>query len=232
MLNGNIKDREKAQEHFRIQNEKKQEAIDLYNFYTCNEIDPAFQTIQLRGRDIIVRMHKENWIKGIQFQAGDVPMYDAWVSQVDGRAKQTHSDKWVDNPLPYVFTGVIVAMSPTYEHEIQKDYERILEKNPDTTYQPLKIGDIVHIQKHYFVDNLFYLNKQDLDFIKNPEDYRIEHWEGYIRMNAGMIEALVTDKEAFFSNMSPYQQYQAALEAHKEAEAPALTTEEIVDLNE
>lgn len=58
--------------------ELRQEAIDKYNFETCNIIDPAFNNIQLPGKQLIVRLHKENYIKNIEMSMdGTNVIYDA-----------------------------------------------------------------------------------------------------------------------------------------------------------
>ena len=57
--------------------ELKQEEIDNYNFNTCSQIDPAFENLQLTGKHVIVRLHKENYIKSIEVLPGGIPIYDA-----------------------------------------------------------------------------------------------------------------------------------------------------------
>lgn len=190
--------------------EKKQESIDYYNTTTCSEIDPFFDTIQLTGRNIIVRMYKENYIKKVSEYSDGVPMYEAWMSQVDGRMRPTDQQRWVDNPLPYIFTGVIVAMSPLSRADQVKEEATFKEHCPNGTYVPLEVGSIVHLEHFMYADKRFYTDKQKRDFIRNPEEYKIEHWEGYVKVHPSMVEAVVATKAAhstFITQTSPYAKY-------------------------
>ena len=191
--------------------EQKQEEIDEYNYNTCSQIDPIFSTIQLSGKQIIVRLHKENYIKGVQM-VGDakIPIYDAWISQVDGRMRQTDPPRWVDNPLPYVFMGTVVAMSPLVAADYLAEKELLAKLDPiaAANFKVLEVGDVVHLNHFMFADHRFYINKQMRDFIKNPNEYRIEHWEGYVRIHPTVIEAIALDKNELFS---PYAEYKRLL---------------------
>jgi hypothetical protein len=185
--------------------EKRQEDIDTYNFDTCNQIDPYFDTIQLAGNDIIVRLHKENYIKGVYGIDNNEVMYNAYISQVDYRMKATDKPNWCDNPLPYVLSGVVVAISPAVEADQLKRFNEVGDK-----YRMLKVGDIVNLTHFQFQDNRFYKNKQEIDFIKNPEEYRIEHWEGYIKIHSTYVESIVLNKDSF-KVTSPYRLYKESL---------------------
>lgn len=182
--------------------EKKQEEIDYYNSTTVHKIDPAFKDLVLAGKSVIVRLHKENYIKSVSYYADEKPLYDAWFSQVDGRMHASQPAKWVDTPLPYVFSGVVVAISPAAELANKQDSQEA-EKNG--IYAPeLKVGDIVYLEHFNFAEKRFYLDKQQRDFIKNPEEFRIVHFEGYVKIHPTMIEGVVTDKNNFVYNTSPY----------------------------
>lgn len=212
----------------RLNTEKRQEDIDHYNMVTCNIIDPAFDNIQLLGLSLIVRLHKENYIKAVDLYTNDVPMYDAWIRQVDGRMHQSHKEKWVDNPLPYIRSGVVVAMSPALIADQQDDYNKLLEANPDTDFTPIQVGDIVQLEHFMIADRRFYLNKQLTDFIRNPENFRIQHFEGYIKINIALVEGKVKDNAKFLETISPYYQYKQWLASNgKEVKS----TVEDLDLN-
>lgn len=188
--------------------ERKQEEIDEYNFNTCNIIDDYFNTIQLNGNDIIVRLHRENYIKAVHVLPEDRVAYDAWTSQVDGRMHASDKAKWMDNPLPFVHSGVIVAISPTVKAEIidKRNKLALINESLAKEYKVLEVGDIVHLTHFMFADFRFYKNKQEKDFIKNPEEYRLQYWEGYVKLHSSYIEAIVTDKNSF-KVTSPYKQY-------------------------
>ena len=187
--------------------EKRQDDIDHYNMVTCNEIDPKFKDIQLSGHTLIVRMHKENYIKAVDIFSNGVPMYDAWIRQVDGRMHRSDREKWVDNPLPYVRSGVVVAMSPALIADQKDTASRLFDADPTSAFKPMEVGDIVHLEHFMYADKRFYPNKQMVDFIQNPENFRIQFFEGYIKINVALVEGVVLNKERFLANMSPYHQY-------------------------
>jgi hypothetical protein len=93
-----------------IRTEKRQLEIDNYNFEEVNLVDDYFKGISFVDSALIVRLHKENYIKEVNIMPNGNVIYDAWISQVDGRMNKADREKWVDNPLPYVFSGVIVAI--------------------------------------------------------------------------------------------------------------------------
>lgn len=199
-----------AAEHRRAIEERQAE-IDHHNLVLSREIDPAFENLQLQGRDIVVRLHMENYIKNISFYADDTPLYDAWISQVDGRMHKSGKPEWMDNPLPYVYSGTVVAMSPRLTYEMEEDAKTMLEKGIKN-FKKLTVGDTVTLNHFMYPDRMFYLNKQYTDFIKNPKEYRVEHWEGYVKISSSLIETIVTDQEVFYNEISPYNQYKKALE--------------------
>jgi hypothetical protein len=53
----------------------------------------------------------------------------------------------------------------------------------------------------------YYPNKQERDFVKNPEEYRIEHFDGTVKIHPSYIDGIITDVDAYLENMSPYAQY-------------------------
>jgi hypothetical protein len=190
----------------RLKVEEDQEKIDHYNFIEVNEVDSYFNSITFVDSAMIVRLHKENFIKQIDVMPNGMVSYDAWISQVDGRMNKADREKWVDNPLPYVFSGVIVAISPL----AQLDYVKKKESLPEELRNGFKVpevGDIVNLEHFMIADRRFYLNKQARDFIKNPEEYRIVHFEGYVKVHPTLIESLVIDKNEFYRELSPFQNF-------------------------
>ncbi len=190
--------------------ENRQDEIDNYNFNECNIIDDFFKTIQLIGNDVIIKLHKENYIKSVQLLSEDVNnvIYENYISQVDGRMHASDKAKWIDNPLPYVHSGVIVALSPLVIAEFieKKNKLSLIDKDLAESFKIPQVGDIVHLTHFMFADFRFYKNKQEKDFIKDPNNYRIEHWEGYVKLHSSYIEAIVKDKESF-NITSPYKLY-------------------------
>lgn len=188
----------------RLKEEAKQELIDKYNFHECFERDEHFDDIQLTGKSIIVRLFKENYIKSVDV-VGDNILYDAWLSQVDGRTDRSQQPKWVDNPLPYVWTGVVVSISPAVMQDIVNETNSI--KTLDANYKPMQVGDIVQLAPFMIADVRYYTNQQHRDFIKNPNEYRIEHFEGYVKLHPTQIDTVIKNKDKFMSKLSPYKNY-------------------------
>jgi hypothetical protein len=193
--------------------EKKQQEIDYYNFTLINEIDPYFKGISLTDESIIVRLHKENYIKEISIMPNGDVVYDAWTSQVDGRTSKTQKQKWVDNPLPYVFSGVIVAISPLTQAKFIEKRDSLPEELRDEFKIP-QVGDTIMLDHFMIQDRRFYQNKQARDFIRNPEEYRIIHFEGYVKIHPSLIESVVVDMQDFNNNMSPYTNYLKYIQQH------------------
>lgn len=119
------------------------------------------------------------------------------------------AENWVDNPLPYIFQATVVAISPLYEIELEKEAELVraeLGEANSSNYKQLQVGDVVTLNHFMFAENRFYLDKQARDFIKNPQEYRIEHWEGYVKIHPTMIESIIKDKTQL-TQTSPFMQY-------------------------
>ena len=188
----------------RLKEESRQDEIDKYNFNEIFNIDNHFKGIQLTGKSIIVRLFKENYIKDVTVLEDNV-LYDAWLSQVDGRMNKTESPKWVDNPLPYIWSGVVVAMSPNVLADLVDEHNKV--KFYDTTHKVLQVGDIVQLSPFMIADVRYYTNQQHRDFIKNPNEYRIEHFEGYVKLHPTQIDTVIKNKEAFMNTLSPYKSY-------------------------
>lgn len=172
--------------------EKRQQEIDDYNFKECMELDPKLSHTMLTGEDVVVRLHKENYIKSITSLAADETTYECWISQVDGRMRKTDPERWVDNPLPYINRGVIVYLSPQakiFFKKIKKDLEAV-DKNIAKTFKLPQVGDVVSLDHFMLADYRYYPNKQQRDFIRNPEEWRIVHWEGYVKIHPTQIEGV------------------------------------------
>jgi hypothetical protein len=208
---GKLKDLERlesdiSEETVRIEN--RQLEIDRYNFEEVNDIDSYFSGVSFVDSAIIVRLHKENYIKEVNIMPNGTVMYDAWISQVDGRMNKADREKWVDNPLPYVFSGVIAAISPIAKLEYVKKKEALPEELKDSFKVP-EVGDIINLEHFMVADRRFYTNKQARDFIKNPEEYRIVHFDGYVKIHPSLVENVVVDKVDFYRNMSPFQNFKS-----------------------
>jgi hypothetical protein len=189
-----------------IRTEKRQLEIDNYNFEEVNVVDDYFKGISFVDSALIVRLHKENYIKEVSIMPNGVVIYDAWISQVDGRMNKAEREKWVDNPLPYVFSGVIVAISPLAQMEYVKKKETLSDELKDSFKVP-EVGNIVNLDHFMVADRRYYPNKQARDFIKNPEEYRIVHFDGYVKIHPSLIEGIVVDKNDFYNNISPFQNF-------------------------
>ena len=165
----------------------RQKKIDQYNNIDIHQIDPFFNSIQLTGDYVIIRLFKENFIKG-KMLIGETEVYDAWYDQVQISMYAQNKQKWVENPLPYVYGGVVVAMSPRVEAQQKKVQEELSLEGILCRY--LMVGDTVDLEWFSLQDKRYFKNKQETDKIKDPEDFSVKHYEGYVRVHVSQIESI------------------------------------------
>jgi hypothetical protein len=189
--------------------DEKQSVIDNYNFNEVFEAPMEMNNIQLAGTSIIVKLFKENYVKSVEILPSGEPIFDAYISQIDGRKRQTDSAKWIDTPLPYIHAGVIIAISPMAKAHYLKEKNDIatVSKELSEQYVVPEVGTIVDLTHFNFSDVRYYPNKQERDFIKNPEEFRIVHFDGCVKIHPSYVDGVITDKESFLDLMSPYDQY-------------------------
>lgn len=190
-----------TQKDTKLNIEAKQAEIDNYN-EACYEIPEVFNSLEVFGHNVIVKLFKENYIKNeIELPNGDT-MYDAWIGQVEVQrmGKQGAPTQWIDSPLPYVFSGVVMAISPEVVFEQAKKLEAMKEfdKQNGTQYAAnksiLKVGDTVQLQWFNLQQNRYYVDKQKFDLIKNPEEFSVDNYEGYAKVHYTDIEAIIKNK--------------------------------------
>lgn len=189
--------------------ETKQEEIDKYNFHGVFDKPYGIDNVQLTGTSIVVRLFKENYIKHVEVLSDDTVIYDAYISQIDGRNERSDKPKWMDTPFPYIHAGVIVQISPAAKAHFQKERENIAEISDVIAgeYIVPKEGMIVDLTHFSFNDNRYYINKQERDFIKNPEEHRVIHFDGCVKIHPSYIDGIITNEEEYLRTMSPYAEY-------------------------
>ena len=194
----------------RMKTEAKQREIDVYNKLQVKAPIQGLDDMQFVGGEVIIQLHKENYIKRVEILPSGDPLYDAYISQIDARETRAAKAKWIDTPFPYVFTGVVKAMSVETEVAyVQKKAElTAVDAELGAKFHALKVGDIVHLSHFMMNDKRFYVNKQERDFVKTPSEHRIIHFEGLVKVHSAQIDAVVTNVEAFEHDLSPFMQYE------------------------
>ena len=173
----------------RIQND-----IDMYNLDLHSGIIPAkFKSFVVANDQIIVKLYKENFIKGwnnveiVKDEDGSkevVPFPFGGFRQVDARTRTSDVEQYVDTPLPYVFKGRIMAISKFSQDKLRKELG--IEVNA---------GDFVTLNELILKDRRFYFEKQKqiMDHIANQREVVLDNFEGYFTVSSLDIETIITD---------------------------------------
>jgi hypothetical protein len=178
--------------------------IDTWNTETTRAIDDTFSHMRITGGDIVVRLFKENFIKGIDELNDGSIIYDAYIGQVEAQRIGQGKTRWIDNPLPYLFAGVVVAISPEVKFEQakklqeMKDFDAKHGTSFSEEFKPLEPGMVVNLTWHDRQRDRFYLNKQKIDLIKNPEEFNIDNYEGYVKVAYQIVES-VFETDLFYN---------------------------------
>jgi len=166
-----------------------QAGLDEYNKNLVN-IDPRFNDLILNGRTLIVRFKHEDfikyWTKELKYvdedvqQEIEIPIIG--YSKIDGRRSTSDKETYVDNPLPYLFEGVVCAFS--------KEAADMIEKSSG---HRLQVGDRVNMCEFTLKDRRFYLDKAKAqqDHIATQTETRLSNFEGYFKVDAWDIESIV-----------------------------------------
>ena len=170
-----IAEREKAH------NLKVQAEVDEYNANIGN-IDPKFASKTFIGNDIIVRLRKEDYLiknSGDKLKDGIKRDNQFPMQQADGN--------WttIDNPLPYIYSGVICAIPPF----VAKEYEA-------NSGVKLEAGMEVEIDNISLVENRYYLDKTKGDTRPSEQELlkggkMFPNHDGYFKINIYQIEAIL-----------------------------------------
>jgi hypothetical protein len=162
-----------------------QQGIDNYNHtlitdYTklmSPERKAVLDKINLTGRNVLVMLCKENYVKQ-KYTIGDKKVYDAGFRQIlANKTAYEHQAEFVDNPFPYIFTGVVVKTSSSSK-----------ENMPE-----LQEGSVVFTTAFNMKDRRFYINKQRVDIINSPANgWTVDNFEGYFLIDYTTIDAILS----------------------------------------
>jgi hypothetical protein len=168
----------------------RQAKIDQYN-EECFTPDPRFRVRTYQGNKVIVRLFKEDYIKNVH-EVGDLTIYDAWFEEVEVQRYGQNKQKWIENPLPYVYSGVVVAISPEVTAEYLKRKKAIEEVDPELakSFKVLSVGDEVEMEWFDLQSRRYYFDKQKTDKLKNPEEFSVDNYEGYVAIHYSQIESI------------------------------------------
>lgn len=169
-----IAEREKAH------NLKVQAEVDEYN-NNIGTIDSKFKSKTFIGNDIIVRLRKEDYLikdSGDKLKDGIKRDNQFPIQQGDGN--------WttIDNPLPYIYSGIICAMPPfvANEYEVNSGVK-------------LEAGMEIEIDNVSLIENRYYLDKTKGD--SRPSEQKLlkggkmfPNHEGYFKISVYDIESI------------------------------------------
>jgi hypothetical protein len=159
-------------------------AVEEYN-QTINTHAYDFSKKRLVNRNIVIRLFKEDYASPIKFDGiesngvsliRNTPKVKVDPGFSPNAATAKHVE--IENPVPYLTRGVIVAFD-----------EKILEDHPW-----LKAGVIVDLMPFAVQDYMYYPDKTKIDFPVTHEDLLqgkaiYPNYEGYIKVPYSMIES-------------------------------------------
>ena len=172
--------------------ELEQLAIDKYNNCDIYSIDPYFNNLTLTGDNIIIRIFKENFIRGVDNPDSEMPTYHAYYSTIDSRERFDDDPVYERTPFPYIEKGVIVSISPEVQTNLYKQKEELakFDKEAAEKIQVPKVGDVIEISSNYnsvwYKQKRYYKDKQEarLDLIKSPTEKQLYMFEHYYRFES------------------------------------------------
>lgn len=175
-----------------------QAEIDKYNEEVeKGEIPAFFNSMVLMNDFLVVKLYKENFIKGwntMEIKIDDegtmekVAFPYGGFRQIDGRTRTSDVEQHVDTPLPYVFKGKIMAISPYMQKKIKEDYG-----------VDISAGSFITLNELILKDRRFYFEKQKqiVDHITNQREVVLYNFEGYFGISSFDIESILTNSEHF-----------------------------------
>ncbi len=175
--------------------EYRQSLIDEYN----KNVRTKYNEFPNKDRglfqgDIIIKLIKEDYIKGFKINDEGQKIYNASMRMITKNLMpegQGRNENIIENPFSYLMQGVIVNMSIEAKIKFAKleEEEKTLFGEVKTKYP--KIGSEITIQNMdlsrvmYFVDN----NKRDM--IGNPDQISLDYYEGYITISNHLIKEVI-----------------------------------------
>jgi hypothetical protein len=162
-------------------NLKIQIKVDEYN-KALLEIDPSFATKTFVGNEIRVRLKKDDYIirnSGSRLKDGVKKDNLIALMTEDGK------DRMIENPLPYMYEGVVVAIPNAVKKHYLDEYGVNLEP-----------GTYVELKEFNLQNQRYYLNKANIDTKVSLEDLMagksaFPNHEGYFTIGAYDIESIL-----------------------------------------
>lgn len=159
----------------------KQVEVESYNDSLIT-LDPAFTKKVFVGNEIKVRLKKEDYIiKNSGSAMKDGIKKDNLIALMTEAGK----DIMIDNPLPYMFEGVIVAIPKVIQEAYLKEYG--INLSP---------GTYVELKEFNLQNQRYYLDKSSIDTKVALEDIiagksAFPNHEGYFSISAYDIESIL-----------------------------------------
>jgi len=165
-----------------------QEEVEKYNRETeaMSDIPEPIKNRSYVNGNIVVKLFKEDHAriaKTVTNQLNSEPLLIKSISKiaVDVPSSSAYgSHKIVDNPLPYLFEGVVVAMDPK------------INENSNLSAK-LEVGNIIQMISFDLKSDRYYPFKNQRDLV-TMDDYSFSNYEGYALVSASMIESISTKR--------------------------------------
>jgi hypothetical protein len=165
----------------KVANITRQEEVEKYN-EAIHTLDEKFKTKQFVGTEIIVRLKLDDYLT-----KGNASELENGIKKVNKVAMQKSSGDWttIDNPLPYLFAGVICAVPKIAVDQFKENYGIALVP-----------GVEVEIKDIDLPSSRYYLDKAKMD-IKGTEEAMLRgekmfpNHEGYFKISVYDIESFV-----------------------------------------
>jgi hypothetical protein len=160
-------------EKLRQKDEAEQLHITAYNKgIFAAHLDNRFLNKYFVGNSIIIKLEIMNWL--IPNKAGQLTLNPNW--SVGMKSPDSPSGKFIRNPLPYSFRGVVVAISD----EVEK-YRR------ENGLKALLPGDFVELNWFEIQNHRYYPDKHLIDHLTMDSPVA-PNYEGYVKVPAQFIE--------------------------------------------
>ena len=176
-LLANPTDKEEQQK-LMLQDIETQNKINQYNKdleYACEDV--RFKNKHFVGNSVIVKLEKLNWFIPSDL---DTDLFTINPLQMVAATTPDHpKGKIIENPLPYNYRGVVVAVC-----------DEVVKYRAENNLAPLEAGDIVELNWFDVKQFRYYPNKNKIDQITldSPD---AANYEGFAKIPAQFVEAIV-----------------------------------------
>lgn len=158
----------------------KQEEVESYNREVLENKNVAASILARKyfNQYIVVRLFQEDYAdKALSIGQETSLLTDTTWTKKRNLVEATlpgQQTQLIDNPLPYVFEGVVVAMDSSVE-----------EKHPE-----IKIGKVVQTIQFDLKSDRYYAYKNKRDYGITLDNLTLSNYEGYALVHPSMLESV------------------------------------------